>query len=114
MMRDFRKSLFGTLIISIIVVSDTAHADTAPIQQMIVSYDSGYYIAMGLVLIVVVGVSIFILRRLNKEGQLEKGKHSEKKQPKEDKIGPQEGQLISVSRNEIQKDEGGEKERVGH
>ena len=124
-MSSLNKKLFCALIMGMIATSGSAYADLAPYYRYrtMVDYDAGYYLAIGLVTAIVLGVSIFILRRIYKRNQVKTnqlkevtaGVNSGINQLKEEEIikqNPEEAQLVSASWGEISESKKTEDEKI--
>ena len=80
-MKSVKKNFYAIIIIAILsvcLVNNFVYADeiTTPIKT--VRYSLSYYIATIVVIAIVVGISIFILRKIYKSNQLEKDEENVK------------------------------------
>lgn len=82
-MRSIKKVLFSILaifILNIALIKNFVYADliSGPTVSTVISYSPLYYIAIIVVITIVVGISIFILRKIYKSNQLQKDEENVK------------------------------------
>lgn len=84
-MRGIQKVLFSIgaiFLLNIVLIKNFVYADVIAGPTEIINYSPLYYIAIIVVIAIVVGISIFILRKIYKSNQLEiddeKGKGEKK------------------------------------
>lgn len=82
-MRSIKKVLFSILaifILNIVLIKNFVYADVifGPTVSTVISYSSLYYIAIIVVITIVVGILIFILRKIYKSNQLQKDEENVK------------------------------------
>lgn len=82
-MRSIKKVLFSILaifILNIVLIKNFVYADLifGPTVSTVISYSPLYYIAIIVVITIVVGISIFILRKIYKSNQLQKDEENVK------------------------------------
>ena len=84
-MGGIKKVLFGILtifLLNIVLIKNFVYADFVAGPKEIISYSPLYYIAIIVVMAIVVGISIFILRKIYKSNQLEKDEENVKGEEK--------------------------------
>ena len=80
-MRSIKKVLFSILsvfLLNIILIKNFVYADVIDSPREIISYSFLYYIAIIVVIAIVVGISIFILRKIYHSNQLQKDEENVK------------------------------------
>ena len=82
-MRGIKKILFSIwsiFIFYIMTIRNFVNADLISPMEIhdIINYSPLYYIAIFIIIAIIVGISIFILRRIYKSNQLEKDEKGEK------------------------------------
>lgn len=80
-MRSIKKVLFSILavfLLNIVLIKNAVYADLVAGPTETISYSPLYYIAIIVIIAIVVGISIFILRKIYKSNQLQKDEENVK------------------------------------
>ncbi len=84
-MRGIKKVLFriwAIFLLNIVLIKNFVYADLIAVPTEIIRYSPLYYIAIIVVIAIVVGISIFILRKIYKSNQLQEDEENEKGEEK--------------------------------